>query len=116
QVWKRTSTNSIFAIHKEKEMAAFRRCVIALAVLAVFAGLASAQAPTPMTCSLSSLNTTARAEGKTELASDLLLTCSGGTLLTSTTTPAPTVNFTLTLPQAITSRTTTTGLSDALLL
>ncbi len=96
-------------------MAAFRRCILALAVLAIFAGLASAQAPTPMTCNLSSLNTTARAEGKNELASDLLLTCTGGTVLTPGAV-APTVNFTLTLPSTITSRTATGGASEALLL
>lgn len=98
-------------------MAAFRRCVIALAVLATLAGLASAQTAT-MTCNLSSLNTTIRAESKTDLVSDLLMTCTGGTINTASTTAAPTVNFTLTLPQAITSRilSTTGGLSEALLL
>ena len=100
-------------------MAAFRRCVIALAVLAIFAGLASAQTAT-MTCNLSSLNTTARAESKTDLVSDLLITCTGGTINTSSSTAAPTVNFTLTLPQAITSRILSTSagnnLSEALLL
>src|SRR6185312_17529641 len=32
-----------FEIHKEKEMVSFRRCMLALTVLALFAGLASAQ-------------------------------------------------------------------------
>src|SRR5579871_6205602 len=100
-------------------MAAFRRYVIALAVLALFAGLASAQTAT-MTCNLSSLNTTIRAESKTDLVSDLLMTCTGGTINTTSSTAAPTVNFTLTMPQAITSRILSTSagnnLSEALLL
>ena len=36
-----------FAIYKEKEMADFRRWITALAVLALFAGLASAQVGGP---------------------------------------------------------------------
>ncbi|HLK48745.1 MAG TPA: hypothetical protein VKT49_11455 [Bryobacteraceae bacterium] len=98
-------------------MAAFRRYVIALAVLALFAGLASAQTAT-MTCNLSSLNTTIRAESRTDLVSDLLITCTGGTVNTTTSTTAPTVNLTLTMPQPITSRifSSTTGASEALLL
>jgi len=100
-------------------MAAFRRCVIALAVLAIFAGLASAQTAT-MVCNLSSLNTSVRAESKTDPVSDLLITCTGGTINTTSTVAAPTANFTLTMPQAITSRILSVSagnnLSEALLL
>lgn len=81
-------------------MAAFRRCILALAVLAVFAGLASAQ----MNCNPNTTNGNAyiRSEGKSELVGDLLLFCTGGTPTQGA--QAPQVNITITLPQAITSK------------
>jgi hypothetical protein len=81
-------------------MAAFRRVVIALAVLAAFASLASAQ----MSCSPNSSNGNAyvRQEGKSELIGDLVLFCTGGTPTQAAT--APQVNITVTLPQAVTSK------------
>jgi len=60
----------------------FRRVVIALAAIALFASLASAQSiiPNALTCSVSSSATPSlRAEGKTELTGDVLIRCTGGT-------------------------------------
>jgi hypothetical protein len=84
-------------------MAAFRRCVIALAVLAVFAGLASAQV---MNCSVTSQqgNINLRSESKAELISDLLITCSSTSVNLQTLTPAPVVNFTVTFNAPVTSK------------
>src|SRR5215472_8197448 len=84
-------------------MAAFRRCVIALAVLAVFAGLASAQV---MTCSVTSQqgNINLRSESKAELISDLLITCSSTGVNVQSTTPAPVVNFTVNFNAPVTSK------------
>lgn len=100
-------------------MAAFRRCILALALFASFAILASAQNIVPMACSVTPFSNTMRAEGKNELIGDLVLSCTGGNPLTNGTA-APRVDFTMTLPQAITSRQVTTGTapfaSDALLL
>jgi hypothetical protein len=101
-------------------MAAFRRCILALALLAVFAGLASAQSIVPMVCTATPFPNAMRAEGKNELIGDLVISCTGGNPLTNGTA-APRVDFTLTLPQAVTSRlastpTTTAVASDALLL
>lgn len=81
-------------------MAAFRRVVIALGVLAAFAGLASAQ----MSCSPNSSNGNAfvRSEGKSELIGDMVLFCTGGT--GTPNTAAPQVNITVTLPQPVTSK------------
>ena len=59
----------------------FRRVVTALAVLAVFAAVASAQVinPTPINCTVSAAsNANMRSEGTTEKTGDLLLTCTGG--------------------------------------
>jgi len=60
-----------------------------------------------------------RAEGKNELIGDLVVSCTGGTAFAADTA-APKVDFTLTIPQAVTSRQVTTGTapfaSDALLL
>jgi len=84
-------------------MAAFRRCVIALAVLALFAGLASAQIVQPMTCSFTSgFTANARVEGKTELLADMIMTCTGGT--SPGAGALTTMNLTVNLPAAVTSR------------
>jgi len=56
-------------------MADFRRIVLALAVLALFAGLAGAQS---MTCNASTVPTSLRSEGITDLMGDIQLQCSGG--------------------------------------
>jgi hypothetical protein len=115
---KRTSINSIFKLHKEKEMADFRRWFYALAVVALLAGLAvpvSAQAP-PFTCSTSvTVAPVVRAEGYTELVGDLVLNCTGG-VPTAIGLPIPQVNFTVFLNTNITSRLVAAGLFNEALL
>jgi len=103
-------------------MAAFRRCVIALAMLVVFAGLASAQASAPMPCTLNPVNNTIRNEGVTEQVGDILIVCTGGTNIPDGDT-VPRLNFTVTLTTPVSSPTlkSITGppaqaISDALLL
>jgi len=70
-------------IYKEKEMADFRRCILAFAVVALLLGLlptANAQVPNGMTCvANAAVPPTLRAEGLTELAGDIVLNCGGGT-------------------------------------
>lgn len=88
----------------------FRRWITALAVLALFAGFASAQVAVSgagtgaFSCIASvAVPPTLRAEGLTELIGDIVITCSGGV------TPAvgsviPTANFTVSLGNTVTSR------------
>jgi hypothetical protein len=107
-------------IHKEKEMADFRRWFTALAVPLVFAGIASAQVTgggsTPLTCNTNTTNTPIlRSEGITERVGDIVITCSGGTILANGTA-APLVNITISLTTQVTSRLLGTGASEALLL
>jgi hypothetical protein len=105
-------------------MVDFRRWITAIAVLALFAGLASAQTggsgQLQLTCST---NVTAtpqlRAEGYTEQTGDITITCTGGS--NASVTPGnqiPQVNITVFLNTAVTSRLigSTTGASEALLL
>jgi hypothetical protein len=113
-----------FALYKEKEMPEFRKWITALAGLALFAGLASAQVGPgttntgAFTCSSNAAVTpTLRAEGFTEVAGDLLITCVGGTPGV-TGSLIPTANFTVFINTAVTSRllATSGGASEALLL
>jgi hypothetical protein len=110
-------------IHKEKEMVSFRRCILALTVLALFVGLASAQVSTsssstgPLNCTATSANpTSARAEGYAELLGDIVITCTGGNAPAGGSAVA-----TANLPVArnntiVTRRVCSNGLSEALLL
>ena len=96
----------------------FRRCITALAVLALFAGLASAQVLSstagtgPFQCTASvAVPPVLRAEGLTEMVGDMVLTCTGGGTPGSGTTPAagsstpiPTANFTVSFGTNVTSR------------
>jgi hypothetical protein len=124
----------ISQIYKEKEMN-FRRWITALAVLALFAGLASAQVSVStaggggtFTCQVNvAVPPQLRAEGLTELVGDIVLTCSGGVAL-APGTPIPTANITVSLGSNVTSRLlsfsiaappaglSATGTSEALLL
>jgi hypothetical protein len=118
-----------FAIYKEKEMVDFRRWIIVAAVLALFAGLAGAQVPGGgvglLQCTASvAVPPQLRTEGLTELIGDIVLTCTGGSPLTSGST-IPTANITVSLGTNVTSRILATGsiaggptqnISDALLL
>jgi hypothetical protein len=120
---KRTSINSIPKIHKEKEMADFRKWLFALAVVALLAGFtvpASAQIPTTPICSSQvATNYLARSEGYTEQVGDLIVTCTGGTP-TSAGFPVPQADITVTMSQNVTSRITAATSSgtflDALLI
>jgi hypothetical protein len=111
---KRTSINSIPKIHKEKEMADFRKWLFALAVVALLAGLsvpASAQSTTVCTVQ-SATDNLGRAEGYTELAGDVLLACTGGTP-TALGQPVPQITIQIFLSQNVTSKiTAVTGSSS----
>jgi len=82
---ERTSINSNKSqLHKEKEMADFRKWLFAFAVVALMLGLqvtASAQANAPaFACTANAgVPPIVRAEGVTELVGDLILNCTGGT-------------------------------------
>jgi hypothetical protein len=106
---KRTSINSIPKIHKEKEMADFRKWIYALAVVALLAGFtvpASAQlSTTPICSSQVATNNLARAEGYTEMVGDLVVTCTGGNP-TLANNPIPQADITVTMSQNVTSRIT----------
>jgi len=115
-----------FAFYKEKEMADFRKWVLALAVLAVFASLASAQVGTgstssnynPFTCQLQNTVTPQlRSEGFAEQTGDIVIVCQGGVPLTLGA-QIPTVDITVFYNATVTSRlySTSSGVSDALLL
>jgi len=116
-----------FALYKEKEMADFRRWFIALAVLALTAGLASAQVglggTTPAGTLICSAGAAAipqlRAEGFTELVGDILISCTGGAMQT-VGAQVPTTNITVYMApnNNITSRlfSSSTGLSEVALL
>ena len=101
-------------------MVSFRRWILALTVLAMFAGLASAQLTgnTQMTCATNvSVTPTLRAEGYTEQTGDVTLSCTGGANIV-VGAQIPQVNIQIFLNTAVTSRLFSTGpnVSEALLL
>jgi len=115
-----------FAIYKEKEMADFRRWLIALAVLALFTGLASAQVgpgggASSFACSTTNAAVTpqGRGEGTTELLGDIVVACTGGTNPTNGAL-IPFANVTVFVNTQVTSRllgtNNTSNASEALLL
>ena len=100
-------------------MVDFRRLVIAMALLLVIAGMASAQ-QNQLQCQTNvAVTPTLRAEGFTEQTGDINLICTGGAAQTPGT-QLPQVNITLFYNTAVTSRllpTSSTGnISEALLL
>jgi hypothetical protein len=104
---KRTSINSIPRIHKEKEMADFRKWLYAFAVVALLAGLtvpASAQS-TLMTCSGTANNPLVRAEDYTALTGDIFIQCQGG-IPTAQGSLVPKVNITVFVNAPVTSKLT----------
>jgi len=87
-------------------MVGFRRCITALAVLALFAGLVGAQVTgnNQLVCSTNvSVTPSLRAEGYTEQTGDITLNCTGGTSPAAGTQIAQ-VNITVFLNTAVTSR------------
>jgi len=114
---------------KEKERPEFRKCILALAAVALTTGIASAQVGTPTgpggtqapTCTTTNgaVTPTLRSEGYTELAGDIVIVCQGGSP-PALGSPIPTANITIFLNTAVTSRllqaTTAGNASEALLL
>jgi len=103
-----------FAIYKEKEMADFRRWMTALAMMALFVGLACAQGGgvgtggssfSSLTCSVANVGVTPslRTEGFTEQTGDIVLICTGGTPLPAGSL-IPTANITVYYNATVTSR------------
>jgi hypothetical protein len=120
---KRTSINSITKLHKEKEMADFRKWLFAFAIVALMLGLqvsANAQgfgtAPAFACVANAGVPPIVRSEGVTELVGDLILNCTGGTP-TPAGTPIPLSNVQIFLNTNITSRLLNSGnLSEATML
>ncbi len=102
-------------------MADFRKWLLAFAAAALVLGTgasANAQNTAPFSCTASAANPPlVRAEGVTEEVGDVVLNCTGGNP-TPTGTAIPLSNITITLNTSITDRiySTTTGLSEALLM
>src|SRR4051794_13838696 len=123
QVQKETSIiNSTSQFHKEKEMAEFRKWLLAFAVVALVSSLAvpaSAQAiQQTVTCTASSGGNPplVRAEGLAELVGDVVLVCQGGTP-TQAGQPVPLVNVNIFLTTNVTSRIVSgNDLTEALLI
>jgi hypothetical protein len=113
---KRTSINSIPKIHKEKEMADFRKWLFALAAVALLAGLsvpASAQ-QNALTCTVqTATDNLVRAEGLAEQVGDVVLSCTGGTP-TALGQPVPAINIQLFMNYNVTSKITGTQASGGI--
>jgi len=114
-------------------MADFRKWILALTVLVLFAGLASAQinngtaGSSPLACAANvAVTPQLRGEGFTELVGDIVINCTGGTTPgtgsaaqgTTFGSQIQTANITVYLPGAVTSRllSTSNGASEAMLL
>ena len=98
-------------------MADFRRWILALAVLSLFVGFASAQ-PAFVCTSNAGSTPTIRSEGFTELVGDIVITCSGGSGIAAGTS-IPTANITVFFGTPVTSRIgfqSVSNASEALLL
>jgi len=98
-------------------MVSFRKWILALTLVALFAGLASAQVGgvNQLTCATNvSVTPTLRSEGFTEQTGDITLTCTGGVALAPGST-IPAVNIQVFLNTAVTSRLLpiTSGASNA---
>jgi len=126
----------ISQLYKEKEMADFRKWILALTVLVLFAGLASAQVNngsgggSALSCSANAaVPPQLRGEGYTELTGDIVINCIGGptpgtgTVAQGSATGAqiPTANITVYYNGTVTSRLLSTSntlpqASEALLL
>jgi hypothetical protein len=115
-----------FEIYKEKQMADFRRWLTVLAVIAVMAFAASAQvgvatgsANSVLACNATAAGTPElRPEGYTELAGDIVISCTGGVDL-QIGAAIPTTNIVIYMAPAvpITSRfLSSNGASEALLI
>jgi len=82
-------------------MADFRRCLYALALVALLAGFTVSASAQAFQCSSSTSNVPlVRAEGYTELLGDIILDCTGG-IPTPPNQTVPTVNVTVALDQGV---------------
>jgi len=110
-------------------MADFRKWILALTVLVLFVGLASAQVNSggtggsPLACSANvAVTPQLRGEGFTELVGDIVINCTGGiepgTGASAPGSQIPTANVTVYLPSNVTSRllSASNNASEALLL
>ncbi|MCX6622516.1 MAG: hypothetical protein NTY38_15905, partial [Acidobacteria bacterium] len=96
-------------MHKEKEMT-FRKWILVLAVVALFASIASAQSSSQINCQTSGgVPLIVRAEGTAELVGDVVLTCTGGVGV-----PAFPINFQIFLNTDVTSRLLTSASANLL--
>jgi hypothetical protein len=110
-----------FAIHKEKEMADFRRWILAFAALVLVIGSvapASAQSNSLVCSSAAAVTPDLRHESLDDLVGDIVLTCVGGTgaVPTASGAPIPQGNFQVNLSLPFTSRLLSGNISEALLL
>jgi len=99
-------------------MADFRKWITVLFVLALFAGLASAQQTVPLQCTANGAVTPQiRAESYADLMGDIVITCQGGPQMANGST-VPRANIVVQVNAPVTSRlqSSSTRLSEALLL
>jgi hypothetical protein len=119
---KRTSINSNFCFHKEKEMADFRKWLLAFAVLALLlvvgvpahAQSAAGSGPAFICTANAGVTPLVRIEGVTETVGDVLLDCVGG-VPTAANAAIPLSNLQVFLNTQITSRLLADGNSEATL-
>ena len=96
-------------------MADFRRVVTALAVVVLLMGFAQTVSAQPFQCTATAaVPPTLRSEGITELAGDIVLTCSGNPSAAQQTSRF--ANVQVFFNTGVTSRITASGLSESLLL
>jgi hypothetical protein len=112
---KRTSINSQLQLHKEKEMADFRKWFLAFAVVALLFAIPASAQPALQCTANAGVPPTVRAEGLTELVGDIVLNCTGGTPTAAGAQIAP-ANVTVFLSTNITSRLVADPMTEALLL
>jgi hypothetical protein len=108
--------NSNSHLHKEKEMVDFRKSFLLLALIVVMTGLASAQVTPAFTCvAQAGVPPVARYEGLAEEVGQVVISCTGGKVLTPGQT-IPTANFQIFLNTNVTSRLLKSPWTEALLM
>jgi hypothetical protein len=105
----------ILILHKEKEMADFRKWFLAFAVVALLFAIPASAQPALQCTANAGVPPTVRAEGLTELVGDIVLNCTGGTS-TPVGVPIAPANVTVFLSTNITSRLVADPMTEALLL
>jgi hypothetical protein len=102
-------------LHKEKEMADFRKWFLAFAVVALLFAIPASAQPALQCTANAGVPPTVRAEGLTELVGDIVLNCTGGTPTPAGVAIAP-ANVTVFLNVNVTSRLVADPMTEALLL